>query len=80
MASNSSIEWTHHTFNPWRGCTKVSSGCKRCYAETMSRRNPSVLGIWGRTGARSIGVESYWDAPPKWNTAAEQAGERQWLR
>lgn len=36
--SESSIEWTEHTWNPVTGCTKVSPGCKHCYAETMSRR------------------------------------------
>jgi protein gp37 len=36
--AESSIEWTEHTWNPVTGCTKVSPGCKHCYAETMSRR------------------------------------------
>lgn len=36
--SESSIEWTEHTWNPVTGCTKVSPGCKHCYAETMARR------------------------------------------
>ena len=31
MGSNSSIEWTKHTWNPWVGCFKVSPGCKNCY-------------------------------------------------
>ena len=35
MAENSNIEWTDHTFNPWIGCTKVSDGCKHCYAQTL---------------------------------------------
>lgn len=35
MGENSKIEWTDHTFNPWIGCTKVSDGCKHCYAEQM---------------------------------------------
>ena len=34
----SNIEWTEATWNPVTGCTKVSPGCKHCYAETMSRR------------------------------------------
>lgn len=34
----SGIEWTEQTWNPVTGCTKVSAGCKNCYAETMSRR------------------------------------------
>ena len=32
------IEWTEATWNPSTGCTKVSAGCKNCYAETMSIR------------------------------------------
>lgn len=34
----SKIEWTEQTWNPVTGCTKVSPGCKHCYAETMSKR------------------------------------------
>ena len=36
--AQSSIEWTEMTWNPTTGCTKISAGCKFCYAETMSRR------------------------------------------
>jgi protein gp37 len=36
--AQSSIEWTQMTWNPTTGCTKVSAGCKFCYAEVMSRR------------------------------------------
>ena len=38
MATQSSIEWTEHTWNPTTGCTKISPGCKHCYAETMAHR------------------------------------------
>lgn len=38
MANESAIEWTERTWNPMTGCTKVSAGCKHCYAETMARR------------------------------------------
>ncbi|MGI9228835.1 MAG: DUF5131 family protein [Gammaproteobacteria bacterium] len=38
MTSFSNIEWTEATWNPVTGCTKVSAGCKYCYAETLSRR------------------------------------------
>ena len=34
----SKIEWTEETWNPTTGCTKVSSGCKNCYAEAMAKR------------------------------------------
>lgn len=36
--ANSSIEWTEMTWNPTTGCTKISAGCKFCYAEVMTRR------------------------------------------
>ena len=38
MADGSSIEWTEATWNPVTGCTKVSAGCKHCYAERMAMR------------------------------------------
>lgn len=38
MATNSSIEWTEATWNPVTGCTKVSPGCKHCYAERLAKR------------------------------------------
>lgn len=38
MAGRSSIEWTEATWNPLTGCTKISPGCKHCYAERMSKR------------------------------------------
>jgi protein gp37 len=38
MADTSRIEWTEATWNPVTGCTKISSGCRNCYAETMARR------------------------------------------
>lgn len=40
--AKSSIEWTEMTWNPTTGCTKVSSGCKFCYAEIMSKRLKSM--------------------------------------
>ncbi|MCP5047390.1 MAG: phage Gp37/Gp68 family protein [bacterium] len=36
--AKSSIEWTEATWNPVTGCTKISAGCKHCYAERMSKR------------------------------------------
>jgi protein gp37 len=38
MATKSSIEWTGSTWNPVTGCTKISPGCKRCYAERLALR------------------------------------------
>lgn len=76
MAENSKIQWTDHTFNPWRGCTKVSPGCANCYADTMSKRNPGTLGIWGKFGTRFVASESMWKQPLKWNREAEANGGR----
>lgn len=44
MSDNSAIEWTDATWNPVRGCTKVSPGCKNCYAETFAERWRGVPG------------------------------------
>ncbi len=38
MATQSRIEWTEQTWNPTTGCTKISPGCKHCYAEAMAHR------------------------------------------
>lgn len=76
MAENSKIQWTDHTFNPWRGCTKVSPGCTNCYADTMSKRNPGTLGVWGKYGTRVVASESMWKQPLKWNREAEASGIR----
>lgn len=76
MAENSKIEWCHHTFNPWRGCAKVHTGCKNCFAEAQAKRNPNTLGIWGPNGSRVVASEEMWAKPLKWNKAAEKAGQR----
>lgn len=44
MSLNSQIEWTDATWNPVRGCTKISPGCKHCYAETFAERFRGVKG------------------------------------
>ncbi len=44
MAVKSAIEWTESTWNPVTGCTKISPGCKRCYAETFAERWRGVPG------------------------------------
>jgi protein gp37 len=38
MTTQTAIEWTEQTWNPVTGCTKISPGCKHCYAETMAKR------------------------------------------
>src|SRR6476619_413645 len=44
MSLQSKIEWTDATWNPVRGCTKISPGCKHCYAETFAERFRDVPG------------------------------------
>lgn len=44
MSNKSKIEWTEATWNPVRGCTKISPGCKHCYAETFAERFRGVPG------------------------------------
>lgn len=74
MGANSGIEWTHHTFNPWRGCVKVSPACAHCYAETWAKRTGKP--IWGPHTQREHAAESYWNGPRKWDAQALEAGER----
>ena len=71
---DSKIQWCDHTWNPWRGCTKVSPGCLHCYAEAGAKRNPAILGDWGPFGTRIVGVDSCWDLPLRWHSAAVKAG------
>jgi protein gp37 len=44
MGAQSKIEWTESTWNPVRGCAKISPGCKHCYAETFAERFRGVVG------------------------------------
>ena len=44
MSASSSIEWTDATWNPVRGCTKITPGCDHCYAETFAERFRGVPG------------------------------------
>jgi protein gp37 len=71
---NSKIEWTHHTFNPWIGCTKVSEGCKHCYAETLDKR--WKRNNWGPSNTRTRTSDENWKRPLQWNRKAEKEGVR----
>ena len=74
MGKDSTIEWTHHTFNPWWGCVKVSSACDHCYAETWAKR----LGenVWGPKSERRFFGDSHWSEPIKWDRDAKARGVR----
>jgi protein gp37 len=74
MAKNSAIEWTHHTFNPWWGCTKVSPGCKHCYAETWAKRLGALL--WGARAPRRQFGDAHWREPLAWNAGVPK-GKRE---
>lgn len=75
MAENSKIEWTHHTFNPWIGCTKVHTGCAHCYAEEMMDHRYGKA-KWGPHGSRVRTSDANWRKPLAWDRAAAKAGER----
>lgn len=72
MARNSPIEWTHHTFNPWWGCTKISPACAHCYAEKWSRR--VGLNLWGNEEPRRFFGDRHWREPIAWNAEAKRTG------
>lgn len=74
MGKLSKITWTHHTFNPWWGCQRVSPGCQNCYAEAFAKRTGNK--VWGPNTPRRLLSDSHWNEPLKWNREAEAAGER----
>lgn len=76
MGSETKIQWCHHTFNPWIGCTKVSEGCAHCYAEHSTRAR--VLRhqgqeTWGKGAMRSRTSAANWKEPLKWNKEARKS-------
>jgi len=75
MAKNSHIEWTHHTFNPWWGCAKVSAACDNCYAETWAKRVGQQ--VWGKESPRRFFSDAHWEEPVLWNENARLAKTRQ---
>jgi protein gp37 len=66
MAINSSIEWTDATWNPIRGCTKISPGCAHCYAETFSERFRGVKGHPFEQGFDLRTIPDKLEAPLGW--------------
>jgi protein gp37 len=74
MGDSTSIEWTNFTFNPWWGCSRVSPGCRFCYADDQAKRYGHQ--VWRRKGPRRMLSEANWQRPLKWNREAEHRGER----
>lgn len=75
MGFDTSIEWCDATFNPWIGCSRVSEGCRFCYAETlMDKRWGKVQ--WGPQGERKRTSDAKWREPVRWNQQAKREGRR----
>ncbi|MBT3224310.1 MAG: phage Gp37/Gp68 family protein [Proteobacteria bacterium] len=66
MATLSSIEWTETPWNPVTGCTKISPGCKYCYAETMARRLRGMGQHHYRNGFTPTLQDDLVEAPLRW--------------
>jgi len=67
MSDTTIIAWTDRTWNPWRGCDKVSPGCAHCYMFTAQER-------YGQDPSTVIRSKSKWNDPLKWQRAAAAAG------
>lgn len=68
MATKSKIEWTEMTWNPVTGCTKISQGCKNCYAERMAIRL-QAMGVERYRNGFSLSLhEDMLDVPKKWSS------------
>lgn len=73
---NSLINWTHHTFNLWIGCTKVSPECLNCFAEEQQALRFHRV-MWGPGQPRVRTSENYWLQILIWNAQAARSGVRQ---
>jgi protein gp37 len=70
------IAWTDATFNISWGCTKVSPGCQRCYADPLSQRYQQKVKYWGPHSERRILSDAYWQEPVRWHAKAAKAKTR----
>src|SRR5437879_2779728 len=68
VSLNSQIEWTDATWNPVRGCTKISPGCKHCYAETFAERFRGVKGHPYEQGFELRLVPEKLNEPSQWRS------------
>ena len=66
MATKSTIEWTESTWNPLTGCTKISPGCKNCYAERMAKRLKAMGQEKYRNGFKLTLHPESLDEPLRW--------------
>jgi len=68
MAEHSGIEWTESTWNPLTGCTKISPGCKHCYAERMAKRLQAMGQPNYANGFKLVMHEHVLEKPLEWKT------------
>jgi protein gp37 len=68
MSLNTKIEWTDATWNPIRGCTKISPGCAHCYAETFAERFRGVAGHPYEQGFDFRLIPEKLDEPLRWKS------------
>lgn len=68
MAHGSRIEWTEATWNPVTGCTKVSEGCRNCYADRMAKRLQAMGTPQYRNGFQLTLQPAMVDAPRRWKS------------
>ncbi len=66
MGLDSKIEWTESTWNPVTGCTKISAGCKNCYAERMAKRLQAMGQYNYRNGFKPTCHQHVLDLPLQW--------------
>lgn len=66
MPKQSNIEWTQWTWNPVTGCTKISQGCKNCYAERMAKRLMAMGSPRYRDGFKVTLHEDLTELPKRW--------------
>jgi protein gp37 len=68
MAANSHIEWTDATWNPVTGCTKISPGCKHCYAERLANRLQAMGQANYRNGFKVTLQPQMLELPLQWKS------------
>jgi protein gp37 len=75
MGAETKIQWADHTWSPWVGCTKVSEGCRNCYAAERDHRWGGDH--WGPGKDRKPTSAGYWRQALLWNKEAETKGKRE---
>ncbi len=75
MGTGTAIEWAHHTYNPWFGCTRISPACDHCYAAEWDKRYHGGE-HWGAGAPRKRTSVQTRNAPYRWARHARETGER----